>query len=234
MKVLALVLGSITLGLIQADVSHLQRDHQRRAGTFIANNGQLVRQSFNSNGDATYSSRTYNGAGNDINPVEHLRQNYFSAMGCSGCMSRAMSIKHNSQYNTQQNAYATNPFTNDRKAPSSFNRISPATVSGSAKEVNDFFEQQQSSSCAEPNSACVSPKFCFNGFINQLDAYKAVRSSVSVVLFQIENFQVESSQFADEQSQPTGNQNKTATRLTPLQKSKTFCFLMSCKAVKGS
>lgn len=183
MKVLALVSSFISLGLIQADVSHLQRDHQRRAGTFVANNGQLVRQSFNSNGDATYSSRTYNGAGNDINPVQHLRQNYFSAAGCNGCMSRALDIKHNSQHNTQQTAHASNPFTNVRRNPSSFNHFSPATVSGSAREVNDFFEQQQSSSCTEINSACVAPKFCFNGFIDQLNAHKAVRSSVSVVLF---------------------------------------------------
>lgn len=217
MKLLTLVVSFISLGVIQADVSHLQRDHRRSGSghTFVANNGQLVRQSFNANGDASYSSRTYNGAGNDINPVQHLRQNYFSssASGCNGCMTRALNIKQNTQHNTQQNAYASNPFT---RTSSSFNRISPATVSGSSspREVNDFFQQQQSSSCSEPNTACVAPKFCFNGIIDQLDAHKAIRSSVShrfSFVWLKTNFQVKSSQFADEQSLPTGNKNKTAT-----------------------
>lgn len=204
---MAFALGLISMGLVNADVSHLrpnQYQAQRTASgsTFVANNGQFVKQSFNSNGDASYSSRMYN-AGNEPSSKSrywwmntetlpftkaHNEQNYFSAAGCNGCASRTLNIRHNTQHATQQNAYSQNPFINVKHNPSSsFNRIQSASVSGSPREVNNFFSQQmfdsgriqQSSSCADASSACVAPKFCFNGFIDQLAEQKAVRSAVS-------------------------------------------------------
>lgn len=209
MNALTLVLGLVSLGLVKTDVSHLrqspyQQQQATSGSTYIANNGQLVKQSFNSNGDASFhSSRTYN-AGNDPNyksrywwmnteklpftKSHHNEQNYFSAAGCNGCASRTLNIKHD----TQQNAYSQNSFTNAKPTPypseALFHRIQTTSVSaGSPRRVNDFFSQQkfdsgliqQSSSCADSNSACVAPKFCLNGFIDQSATYKA-RSSVSI------------------------------------------------------
>lgn len=212
MNVLAFALGLISLGLVDADVSHLrpnQYQHQQHAGsTFVANNGQFVKQSFNTNGDATYSSRSYNNAGNDANSKSRYwwmntetlpftksnshhsnTQNYFTN-GCNGCASRALNIKHN----TQQDAYSQNPFMNVKHNPSlpspSYNRFQSAPVSGSPQEVNNFFQQQmfdssriqQSTPCVDSNSACVASKFCYNGFVDQSAEHKAQRSSVSVSL----------------------------------------------------
>lgn len=199
MNVLAFALGLISLGLVNADVSHLRGN--QRASTFVANNGQFVKQSFNNNGDATYSSQSYNAAGNNpkspywwmntetlpFTKTHNTEQNYFSAAGCNGCASRALNIKHNTQYATQQNAYSQNPFINVKSNASPFNSIhhQTASVSGSP----NFFAQQsafdsgriqQTSSCADSNSACVAPKFCLNGFIDQSAAQKAVRSAVSL------------------------------------------------------
>lgn len=200
MNVLAFALGLISLGLVNADVSHLrQNQHQR----FVANNGQFVKQSFNDNGDATYSSQSYNAAGNDphsksrywwmntetqpFTKTHNTEQNYFSATGCNGCASRALNIKHNTQYDTQQNAYSQNPFINVKSNALPFNSFQrqSASVSGSP----NFFAQQstfdsgriqQTSSCADSNSACVAPKLCLNGFIDQSAAQKAARSAVSL------------------------------------------------------
>lgn len=108
MNTVAFVVGLISLGLVAADVSHLRQNQGQH--TYHANNGQAVQQSFNSRGQATYSSSSYN--------------------------------------------------------------------AGSPREVNNFFGQQaqQSSSCADSNSACVAQKSCNNGFIDQSAENKAVRS----------------------------------------------------------
>lgn len=210
MNVAAFLIGFVTIGLVKADVSHLRNNQQQASsGHFIAHNGQVVKQSFNQNGDATFSSRTYNNAGNNQNSNApywwmntetmpftrvHNRQNYFSATGCNGCASRNLNVKHNTQYATPQNDYSQNQFTNVKhySSPlSSPNSIQTASVSGSPREVNSFFSQQQqpfdsgriqqSTPCSDSSSACVAPKFCFNGFIDQSVEHKA-RSSVSLFL----------------------------------------------------
>lgn len=193
MNVLAFALGLAALGLVKADVSHLKNSGQ----TFVANNGRFVKQSYNNNGGASYSSQPFN-AGNDPNSkspywwmnTETLpftkTQNYFSAAGCNGCASRTLNIRHNTQHATQQ--HSQNHFTNVKSNASPFNSIhrQTASVSGSP---NAFFAQQsstfdsgriqQSSSCADSSSACVAPKYCLNGFIDQSAAQKAARSAVS-------------------------------------------------------
>lgn len=42
-------------------------------GTFVANNGQIVKQSFNPNGGASYSSKTYNSGNNPTNNYNNKR-----------------------------------------------------------------------------------------------------------------------------------------------------------------
>lgn len=202
MNAVAFVVGLISLGLVAADVSHLR--HQQGQHTFHANNGQAVQQSFNSRGQATYSSSSYNAGNGNSNRYwwmntetqpftqqhqprqqHNTQQNYFSAAGCNGCASRTLSLKHNTQpTDKHQNfAYSQNSFASPRHVPI-YNR--PRTsVSGSPREVNNFFgqqQQQQSSSCADSNSACVAQKSCNNGFIDQSAENKAVRSPVSVFL----------------------------------------------------
>ena len=192
MNVLAFALGLAALGLVKADVSHLKNSGH----TFVANNGQFVKQSFNRNGDASYSSQAYS-AGNEPNSNSRYwwmntetqpftkTQNYFSAAGCNGCASRTLNIRHNTQHATQ---HSQNQFTNVKSNASPFNSIhrQMASVSGSP---NAFFAQQssfdssriqQSSSCADSSSACVAPKYCLNGFIDQSAAQKAARSAVSL------------------------------------------------------
>lgn len=200
MNVLAFSLGLILLGLVNADVSHLRQDPQQRH-MFIANNGQVVKQSFNLDGDATYSSPTYDSAGNKprywwmntetfpLSKSQHSapQNNYFTS-GCSGCSSRTVNLQHNTQQHfPKQNTYTHNPFTNVKLNPS-FNQIQSTPILGSPQDGNKFFSHQKfesgrikhSSLCEDAGAACVAPKFCFNGFIDQSVEHKASRSSVSV------------------------------------------------------
>lgn len=213
MNAVAFLLGFLAIGLIEADVSHLRNNQNYQhssSGHFVAHNGQEVKQSFNQDGDAQFSSRTYNNAGNsrfssppfwwlntDTMPFtrEHNRQNYFSAAGCNGCASRTVNLKHNTQYATPQNAYSQNPFSNVKHyspALSSRNSLQTASVSGSSPRGDTtFFSHQafdsgriqQSSPCADSNFACVAPKNCVSGFIDQSVEHKAARSSVSLCFF---------------------------------------------------
>lgn len=211
MNVLAFVLGFVSLGLVKADVSHL-RHNQHQGSTFVANNGQFVKQSFNSNGDATFSSQSYSAGNNPIpksrywwmnsekmpfTKIHNSAQNYLSAAGCNGCASRTLNIKqntqqHSTQQHQQQNAFSQNPFIINvphipESQQQSYNSFQSDSFSGSPREVNTFFSQQnfdsgriQQSTCSDANSACVAPKFCFNGFVDQSAEYKATRSSVSL------------------------------------------------------
>lgn len=102
----ALFVGLTVLTISNADVSHLSRTQQAGHNTYVANDGRVVKQSFNSNGGASFS----------------------------------------------------------------------ATSHGSP---NSYFGQQQArtTQCTDANSACVAPKFCFNGVIDQLVENKASRST---------------------------------------------------------
>jgi hypothetical protein len=188
MNAVALALGLITLGLVAADVSHLNQNYQH--------------QQHNSFQSRTYSktpnSKRYWWMNTDtpFAQAQHGEQNHFAA-GCNGCASRTLNIRHNTQHaNTQHDAYRQNPFINAKhSAPAShstFNHIQSASVSGSpSRGVNNFFsppqqQQQQNSfasqlsaSCSDGNSGCVAPKFCYNGFIDRSAEHKAVRSAVS-------------------------------------------------------
>jgi hypothetical protein len=187
MNAVALALGLITLGLVAADVSHLNQNYQH--------------QQHNSFQSRTYSktpnSKRYWWMNTDT-PFAQAplgeQQNQFAA-GCNGCASRTLNIRHNTPHaNTQHDAYRQNSFTNAKhSAPasrSSFNRIQSASVSGSpSRGANNYFSPPQNSfgsqqaaasaSCSDGNSGCVAPKFCYNGFIDRSAEHKAVRSAVS-------------------------------------------------------
>lgn len=198
----AFFLGLISLGLVTADVSHLRQNNQQQAA------GHTFRgsvKSYNSNhGDTSFS---YNSAGNDPNnenrywwmntdtpftqpkqQQQNYNNNYLSAAGCNGCASRTLNLKHNTQqHEKHQNSYSQKSFTNVKQSPSPITSrysIVSTPISGSQQGANNNFfgrvQQQQSSSCADSNSACVMQKHCLNGFIDQSAENKAVRSSVSV------------------------------------------------------
>ncbi|KAL7026801.1 hypothetical protein ACKWTF_005172 [Chironomus riparius] len=66
----ALLVGLATvLGIANADVSHLSRNQQAGHNTYVANDGRVVKQSFNANGNAAFSAQ--NGSPRDVN-------NYFA------------------------------------------------------------------------------------------------------------------------------------------------------------
>lgn len=150
-------------------------------GTFVANNGQIVKQTFNPNGGATYSSKTYN-SGNVENTSNHKRywwmdtkaspfrkQNTFAgesdispnsyshgclSLGCSA--SGSLNIKHtqNTQHVKRQD-YGHNPFLNDANlavVPLASNNVYTQThISGSASDVNNLLAV--SASQAKPFSS---------------------------------------------------------------------------------
>jgi hypothetical protein len=135
---LAFVWGLIAIGgIVNCDVSHLRRNNQyshQSGQTFVANNGQYVRQSYNSNGNPTFSSNTYNNAANGGNNNDQNKNywwlrntrntdvekpktyntnqqqktsvsNYFSA-GCNGCASQKLNLnRHNTQKHNNNNNY---------------------------------------------------------------------------------------------------------------------------------
>lgn len=239
MYVLTFVLGLISLGLVRSDVSHLrQNQHYRGQQRFVPNNGEVVRQSFNQNGAATYSNRAYEGAGKDARfkpiytrPTAHNRVQ----RGCAsnGCASRSQ----NTRQITQQNTYNQNPFLNAKTHPS-FNSFQSPIVTGSPSEVNNFLhqmiesgrQQQQSSSCADSTSACVAPKFCFNGYIDQSVEHKAVRSSVSY--FGNVFMRHESSESFEWLRTPA-HLNKRLRILRPAWKQKIFSFSLALRLLKA-
>jgi hypothetical protein len=178
MNVLAFALGLVVLGLVKADVSHLKNQQHH--------NGQFVqRSSFSQAGNDPNSKSRYWWMNTETLPFTKT-QNYFSAAGCNGCASRTLNIRHNTQHATQ---HSQNHFTNVKSNASPFNSIhhQTASVSGSpnaffAPQSFDSGRIQQSTPCTDSNSACVAPKSCLNGFIDQSAAQKA-RSAVSFFSF---------------------------------------------------
>lgn len=187
---LAFVWGLIAIGgIVNCDVSHLRRQNQfsQQSGqTFVANNGQFVKQSYNSNGNPTFSSRTYNNnnGGNNLdqnknywwlrdtrnvaaepstqyNTQKSSVSNYFSASGCNGCASQKVNLnRHNTQKHTN-NRQQQNSFTNVRNSQqqkNSFNQRQTASVSGSSA-VNNF-GQNFDSGRIQQQSNCDSNSAC--------------------------------------------------------------------------
>lgn len=119
-----------------------------------------------------------------------------SSIECKRCASSSVQLKrHNTQHNSDP--YSHNPFMKGRyitRQPS-HNSIhtNSAPIAGSPSEVNNYFggasknfqssrlQQQPSSSasCTDSSSACVAPRFCFNGIIDQSYENQVPRNAVS-------------------------------------------------------
>lgn len=211
----AFMLGLTALGLANADVSHLTRHQQAGHNSFVANDGRVVKQSFNSNGGASFSASSQSFNGNNHNskrywwmnsdaetlPSQHNTRtlhNNHAASGCNKCAA-ASSTLHLKRHNTpilqqqQQNFPNIKNHINGKyitRRPIN----NPNQIAGSPREVNSYFApplQQNlnpfqssriTSPCTDSNSACVAPKFCFNGIIDQSVESKASRSTVSDIL----------------------------------------------------
>lgn len=143
----AILLGLALVSTAQADVSHLannNNNHNNNPGhTFVAASGQIVKQSYNPNGGASYSSKAYNAGNNNqdnqdgywwmktgaspftrntgsqLNTPSQQQNNNNIANGCTStaCTATAgtLNIKHNTQYANKRNDYSHNPFINSAK-----------------------------------------------------------------------------------------------------------------------
>lgn len=204
-----LLVGLTTiLGVANADVSHLSRSQQAGHNTYVANDGRIVKQSFNSNGNAAFSAT--NGNARNSNKQYYLvnsgdtqytsQRQQHNSNGCSRCAASSNTV-HLKRHNTQQQSYNNNNNINghyitrrplhtqqlqQQESRQIQNTHKSAHITGSPRDVNNYFAQQQSSRlaqqstpCTDSNSACVAPQFCFNGVIDQLVENKASRSTVS-------------------------------------------------------
>ncbi|CAO1376414.1 unnamed protein product [Diamesa serratosioi] len=145
----AILLGLAVVCTVQADVSHLPNQQQSAGHTFVAASGQIVKQSYNPNGGASYSSNVFNAGNNQDNSrywwmntgaspftknqnsltnadtASQLNTLRANTNGCTStsCQATAgtLNIKHDKQHATKQNNdYSHNPFINNaKKAPQS-------------------------------------------------------------------------------------------------------------------
>lgn len=173
----AILLGLALVSTVQADVSHLANNHQQSntigsAGhTFVAASGQIVKQSYNPNGGASYSSKAYNAGNNQDNQDRYWWMNTGASpftrntgsqqinthnranTASNGCTSTActasagtLNIKHDTQHANKRNDYSHNPFINAKQTPqSSTNNLfkQMAQISGSPIEVNSLSSSSQ-------------------------------------------------------------------------------------------
>lgn len=116
-----------------------------------------------------------------------------SSIECKRCASSSVQLKRS--HNTHNSdPYSHNPFMKGRyitrQPTNNQNSIHThsAQIAGSPSEVNNYFGaaknfqssrlQQQQQSC-DANSACVAPRFCFNGIIDQSYENQVPRNAVS-------------------------------------------------------
>lgn len=203
----ALLVGLTVFSLSNGDVSHLSRSQQAGHNTFIANDGRFVKQSFNSNGNAAFSASTHGNNDNSANKkywwintddTQNTPQKVqYSSTGCSRCSASSNTV-HFKRHDTQQSQQQYHSHTSNnlnghyitrRPQLKSQNTYKSAHVTGSPRDVNNYFGQSarlaQSEVCTDANSACVAPKFCYNGVIDQLVENKASRSTVRRLILEI-------------------------------------------------
>ncbi|KAG5685071.1 hypothetical protein PVAND_014272 [Polypedilum vanderplanki] len=191
MKFFVTLLVGLLLNLVEADVSHLAKHQQN---TYVANDGRLVKQSFNANGGASFSasSQAYNGNKQNSNkhhwwmntdeslqPHNHHTSQQVVA-GCNRCAasSSTLNLKRQntqSQHNNINGHYITRRPQNTLQINQIHNSHKTAPITGFQSQK--LTQQSQSMPCTDSNSACVAPKFCYNGVIDQLVESKASRST---------------------------------------------------------
>ena len=189
------------MSTVQADVSHLANNHQQSnsigsAGhTFVAASGHLVKQTYNPNGGASYSSKAFNAGNNQDNQdrywwmntgaspftrntgTQNQNTHSIASTANNGCTSTActasagtLNIKHDTQHANKRNDYSQNPFINNAKQTpqSSTNNLfkQMAQISGSPLEVNSL------SSSSQTNQYQQSPQ---NNYYQQQQQQQAPR-----------------------------------------------------------
>lgn len=153
MHLQAFLLGVALVSTAHADVSHLANQQQSNAinsaaHTFVAASGQIVKQSYNPNGGASYSSKVYNAGNNNQDNNRYWWMNSGASpftknqntlnnhadtgtqinthrSNTNGCTSTSctatagtLNIKHDKQH-VKQNDYSHNPFINAKNTPQS-------------------------------------------------------------------------------------------------------------------
>lgn len=200
MKFFVTLLVGLTLSLASADVSHLSKHQQN---TYVANDGRIVKQSFNANGGASFSasSQAYNGnkpnsnkrywwmnTDESLQPHNHHHTPQRAVAGCNRCAAASSTLhlkRHNTQSQSQHTSNNINGhFITRRPQNTQNNQIhnthKPAPIAGFQSQR--LTQQPQSTPCTDSNSACVAPKFCYNGVIDQLVESKASRTTVSFLV----------------------------------------------------
>jgi hypothetical protein len=198
MKLTAFILGLAAFGLVNADVSHLTKHQQTGHNTYVANDGRVVKQSFNSNGGAAFSNQAFTGNNQNSNRywwmnTENLpftkthqqshqnhhqhqqqqqQQQQHIASGCNRCATSTLHLKN---HNTHNNDYNQNSYTKGRYITRQPN-IQIAPIAGSHFSAQNY---QSSTPCTDSNSACIEAQYCSNGVIEQYAVTKASRSTVS-------------------------------------------------------
>jgi hypothetical protein len=222
MKNFKVLLSLICIGLVTADVRDILNrqsfavnsfssnvNGQKAGGTFIANNGQLVKQTFNSNGDASFSSKYYTSGNNQQN----AQRNQFHGV-------QANYSPHRTQYTTSNNNHNAfpNPNRNHKinkgyqclstwcQAEAQVNLKQPNTQQNKntnnrnhyaqniflSKPSNNVFTNNAISgkvSCSAPGQICAPKQLCASGFIQDSKlAYLNSRSNVSSFkIFMLQN-----------------------------------------------
>lgn len=195
MRFTAFILGLTAFGLASADVSHLLKNQQAGHHQNSFGQQQVVKQAFTGN---TQNSKRYWWMNTNTlpfnqnsNPTNDNLALASSSIECKRCSSSSVQLK---RHNTPQNSnpYSHNPFMKGRyitrQPASQQNHIQThsARISGSPSDVNNYFGAnnfqssriRQQQSCGD-NSACVAPRFCLNGIIDQSYESQVPRSSVS-------------------------------------------------------
>lgn len=200
-------------GLSYADVSHLQQaksQYSSSGQTFVANNGQFVRQSFNTNGSPTFSSRQHNAAASGNNESSKDTNNRYWWLRNTDNSKQTKSTSNQNNQNTlnsvsnyvsgagcngcaSQRVRLNRQNTNTQNQPhntasyirqNSFKHSQPnyQSQTASVSGTNNHFDSGriQQQSC-DASSACVAQRFCNSGFIDASYESRAQRSSVSFI-----------------------------------------------------
>lgn len=196
MRFTAFILGLTAFGLVSADVSHLLKNQQAGHHQNSFGQQQVTKQAFTGN---TQNNNRYWWMNTETLPFNQNSKIFTnnnlalasSSIECKRCSSKTVQLKrHNTPQN--QNPYSHNPFMKGRyitRQPVSQQNhfhTQSARISGSPSDVNNYFGAnnfqssriRQQQSCTD-NSACVAPRFCLNGIIDQSYESQVPRSSVS-------------------------------------------------------
>lgn len=197
------------IGIANADVSHLARNQQAGHNayngrvvkqSFNSNGGTAFSASNQAYTGNNQNSKRYWWMNTDETQPQHTKRSHENSAaatasnGCNRCAAASNTLhlnRHNTQSQQQYQQpiigkYITRRPNNINNNQIQYTQQKPAPIAGSPRDVNNYFAPQNSfqrltqpAACTDSSSACVAPKFCLNGIIDQSAVSKA-RSSVSV------------------------------------------------------